>query len=82
MTIFDDKCNMKRGDTKKYRLDIKQLFCVERTRLRRVEICLDDVKTEDWPILRDKLGGCLRLPKWHPACRRREPRPGSCMERE
>ena len=26
-------------------------------RCRIVEICLDDVKTEDWPTLRDKLGG-------------------------
>src|ERR1700719_2565974 len=28
------------------------------------------------------LGDALRLPKRHPACRRREARPGSCMERE
>src|SRR6516164_6187860 len=28
------------------------------------------------------LGDALRLPKWHPACRRREAQPGSCMERE
>ena len=28
------------------------------------------------------LGDVLRLPKRHPACRRREARPGSCMERE
>src|SRR5215831_15162026 len=28
------------------------------------------------------LGDVLRLPRWHPACRRREARPGSCMERE
>src|SRR6266849_3338634 len=51
-------------------------------RCRSVEICLDDVKTEGWPVLRDKLGGCLRLLKRHPACRWRESRPGSCMERE
>src|SRR5207302_9049144 len=28
------------------------------------------------------LGDALRLPKRHPACRRREAQPGSCMERE
>src|ERR1700731_4472727 len=28
------------------------------------------------------LGRCLRRPKRHPACRRREAQPGSCMERE
>src|SRR5258707_12038498 len=28
------------------------------------------------------LGDALRLPKRHPACRRRESQPGSCMERE
>ena len=28
------------------------------------------------------LGDVLRLPRWHPACRRREARPGSCAERE
>ena len=28
------------------------------------------------------LGDDLRLPKRHPACRRREPQPGSCTERE
>jgi hypothetical protein len=27
-------------------------------------------------------GDGLRLPERHPACRRREPRPGSCAERE
>jgi hypothetical protein len=27
------------------------------------------------------LGDVLRLPERHPACRRREARPGSCMER-
>src|SRR6476619_2036848 len=27
------------------------------------------------------LGDALRLPKRHPACRRREAQPGSCMER-
>ena len=33
-------------------------------------------------LLRDQLGGCLRLPERHPACRRREARPGSRTERE
>ena len=34
-------------------------------------------------FLRDKLGGCPEdRPKRHPACRRREARLGSCMERE
>src|SRR5215467_16124990 len=28
------------------------------------------------------LGDVLRLPRWHPACRRREARSGSCKERE
>ena len=28
------------------------------------------------------LGDVLRLPKRHPACRRREPQPGFCTERE
>src|SRR5436190_22173599 len=28
------------------------------------------------------LGDALRLPERHPACRRREAQPGSCMERE
>src|SRR6202047_4491618 len=28
------------------------------------------------------LGDVLRRPKRHPACRRREAQPGSCMERE
>ena len=28
------------------------------------------------------LGDALRLPKRHPACRRREAQPGSCAERE
>src|SRR5260370_17297534 len=27
-------------------------------------------------------GDVLILPEWHPACRRREAQPGSCMERE
>src|SRR5215470_13107711 len=35
-----------------------------------------DVKTGGSPILRDQLGGCLRLPERHPAYRRREARPG------
>ena len=29
-----------------------------------------------------QLGGCLRRPERHPACRRREAQPGSCTERE
>jgi|SRR5712671_476792 len=41
-----------------------------------------DVKTEGRPILRDHLGGCRRLPKRHPAWRRREAQPGSGTERE
>ena len=28
------------------------------------------------------LGDVLRLPERHPACRRREAQPGSCVERE
>src|SRR6266566_5706212 len=39
-------------------------------------------KPRRWPILRDHLGGCLRLPKRHPAWRRREAQPGSGTERE
>jgi hypothetical protein len=33
---------------------------------------------------KDRLAGimCLRLLKRHPACRRRDSRPGFCMERE
>jgi hypothetical protein len=34
------------------------------------------------PFLRDHLGGCLRLPKRHPAWRRREAQLGSGTERE
>jgi hypothetical protein len=34
------------------------------------------------PILRDQLGDVLRLPKRHPAYRRREAQSGSCTERE
>jgi hypothetical protein len=30
----------------------------------------------------NSLGGAWSLPKWHPACRRREAQPGSCTERE
>src|SRR5215470_1467469 len=41
-----------------------------------------DVKTGGWPNLRDYLGGCLRLPKRHPAWRRHEAQPGSGTERE
>src|SRR4029077_9188380 len=33
-------------------------------------------------FLRDQLGGCLIRPEWHPACKRREARPGFRMERE
>src|SRR6516165_9302051 len=51
-------------------------------RCRSVESGLGDVETGGWPFLRDQLGGCLRLPERHPACRRREARPGSCTERE
>jgi hypothetical protein len=34
------------------------------------------------PTFGISLGDVLRLPKRHPACRRRESRLGSCMERE
>jgi hypothetical protein len=51
-------------------------------RCRSVEKRLGDVRTEGGPFLRDQLGGCLRLPERHPACRRREARPGCRMERE
>jgi hypothetical protein len=34
------------------------------------------------PAFGISLGDVLRLPKRHPACRRREPQLGSCMERE
>src|SRR5713101_3711391 len=34
------------------------------------------------PSLGISLGDVLRLPKRHPACRRREAQPGSCTERE
>ena len=34
------------------------------------------------PTGKISLGDALRLPKRHPACRRREAQPGSCMERE
>src|SRR5262249_37619320 len=34
------------------------------------------------PSSGNSLGDALRLPKRHPACRRREAQPGSCMERE
>jgi len=33
-------------------------------------------------LLPDSLGDALRLPKRHPACRRREAQSGSCTERE
>ena len=42
----------------------------------------DDVKTGGWHFLRVSLGDVLRLTKRHPAYRRREAQPGSCMERE
>src|SRR5262245_55099335 len=34
------------------------------------------------PSSGNSLGDALRLPKRHPACRRAEAQPGSCMERE
>src|SRR6266700_7981622 len=34
------------------------------------------------PAFGISLGDVLRLPKRHPACRRREAQPGSCTERE
>ena len=34
------------------------------------------------PLNPMQLGYVLRLPRRHPACRRREAQPGSCMERE
>jgi hypothetical protein len=34
------------------------------------------------PAFGISLGDVLRLPKRHPACRRREPQLGSCAERE
>jgi hypothetical protein len=34
------------------------------------------------PTFGTSLGDVLRLPKRHPACRRREAQPGSCTERE
>jgi hypothetical protein len=43
----------------------------------RVESGLDDAKTGGLPLLRDQLGDALRLPKRHPAWRRREAQPGS-----
>src|SRR5262249_19828934 len=51
-------------------------------RCRSVESGLGDVRTGGGPFLRDQLGGCLRLPERHPACRRREVRPGFRAERE
>ena len=51
-------------------------------RCRSVESGLGDVETGGCPFLRDQLGGCLRLPERHPACRRREARPGFRTERE
>jgi len=43
---------------------------------------LDDVKTGADPSPGISLGDALRLPKRHPACRRREAQSGSCTERE
>jgi hypothetical protein len=43
---------------------------------------LDDVKTGGWHCLRDQLGDALIRPERHPACRRREARPGFRTERE
>src|SRR5262249_8696956 len=51
-------------------------------RCRSVESGLGDVKTGGGPFLRDQLGGFLRLPERHRACRRRETRPGFRTERE
>jgi hypothetical protein len=39
-------------------------------------------KPEADPSSGTSLGDALRLPKRHPACRRREAQSGSCMERE
>ena len=39
-------------------------------------------KPGDDPSSGISLGDALRLPKRHPACRRREAQLGSCMERE
>ena len=39
-------------------------------------------KPEADPSSGTSLGDVLRLPKRHPACRRRETQSGSCMERE
>jgi hypothetical protein len=56
---------------------------VERCERRRsVEIGLDDAKPEGDPSFGISLGDELRLPKRHPACRRREAQPGFCVERE
>ena len=41
-----------------------------------------DVKTGGSPSSGISLGDVLILPERHPACRRREARPGSCTERE
>src|SRR5262249_12749463 len=51
-------------------------------RCRSVETGLGDVRTGGCTFLRDQFGGCLRLPERHPACRRREARPGFRTERE
>jgi hypothetical protein len=51
-------------------------------RCRSVEKRLGDVRTGGCLFLWDQLGGRLRLPERHPACRRREARPDCRMERE
>ena len=51
---------------------------------------VDEVSKADWTMSKPggdpssgiSLGGVLRRPKRHPACRRREAQPGSCTERE
>jgi hypothetical protein len=47
-----------------------------------VESGLGDVRTAGDPSCGISSGDALRLPERHPACRRREARPGSCTERE
>ena len=42
----------------------------------------DDVRTGGFALFRDQFGGDRILPERHPAYRRREVRPGFCMERE
>ena len=51
-------------------------------RCRSVESRLGDVRTGGGPFPWDQFGRCLRRPERHPACRRREARPGFRTERE